>query len=445
MLPDKFTYPFRYTPHPLVVKATDELMHHIESSPELDSLFREGKMLGVLVCSAEDGNLQTVRAFSGLAGGRSIVPGFARPIFDWAQPDGFFRRREAQISNLLNNPCDCPDCRSLSPSRMSAELQDWLFSQYKVRNANGETRTIKDIFAERGLVPPGGTGDCAAPKMLQEAYLKGLKPLAMGEFWYGKSPEKEVREQGRFYPSCAGKCGPLLSYMLQGLEVEPNPLDKEYDGTDRPEILYCDNEIIAVYKPHGMLSVPGRTSANSLLEWLQEQYGEVHSCHRLDMDTSGVMVFARTMDAKVNLEGQFAARKVQKTYRARLVAGGPWNHADRGTIALPLSLDYYDRPRQMVDTESGKPAVTKYEVLKKFPDGEIDVRFTPLTGRSHQIRVHAAHSQGLGRPIKGDKLYGAPDADKLYLVAETLEFTHPATQERMLISVPPPEAEYQDD
>lgn len=437
MLPDKFTYPFRYTPHPSVRDAAADMISEISSNPSLDSLFGEGKMLGVLVCTDNEGRQHTIKAFSGLAGGRSTVPGFAPPIYDWAAPEGYFRKREAQISSLVNNPCDCPDCRGLSPSRMSSELQGWLFAQYKVRNALGEVRTISQIFAERGLVPPGGAGDCAAPKMLQEAYSRGLIPRAMGEFWYGRSPEREVREQGRFYPSCTGKCGPLLSYMLQGLDVEPNPLDKEYDGSDLPGILHMDDAVIVVDKPSGMLSVPGRTKAGSLLEWLQARYGEVYSCHRLDMDTSGVMVYARSMEAKVDIEAQFARREVKKTYRARLVAGGPWNHSDKGTIVLPLSLDYYDRPRQMVDRDNGKPAVTRYEVIRKFPDGEIDIRFTPLTGRSHQIRVHAAHSEGLGRPIKGDKLYGAPDSGRLFLFAESICFRHPATGEMTSFCVKP--------
>ena len=412
--------PFCYTPRPEIIEEAQRLCDMVDSSPELKPLFSEGKMMGVMQLS--DGSF--LHAFSGRAGNRTNIEGFVPPIFDY----------------------DPKEIISTSPEH-SQELQNWLFSNYIVSNALGQSRSIAEIFKDSGLTPPGGTGDCAAPKLLQYAYSHGLKPTAWGEFWYGASPFGEVRRHGSFYPSCTGKCGPLLSWMMNGLEVEPNPLlcDLHWSYPD-PVILFEDGSIIVVDKPSGMLSVPGRTPRRSLQEWLSNYCGcTIFSCHRLDMDTSGVMVFARTMDAKVNLEGQFAARKVQKTYRARLVAGGPWNHADRGTIALPLSLDYYDRPRQMVDTESGKPAVTKYEVLQKFPDGEIDVRFTPLTGRSHQIRVHAAHSQGLGRPIKGDKLYGAPDADKLYLVAETLEFTHPATQERMLISVPPPEAEYQDD
>ena len=252
----------------------------------------------------------------------------------------------------------------------------------------------------------------------------------MGEFWYGASPASEVREQGRFYPSCTGKCGPLLSFMLEGLDVAPNPLDREFTADSEPRILHEDADILVVCKPAGMLSVPGRTRAKSLLDWLRERFGEVHSCHRLDMDTSGVMVFARSLAAKSELERQFAEREVDKTYRARLAAGSkPFDHARKGTVALPLCLDYYDRPRQMVDREHGKLAVTEYEVLEQLPDGEIDIRFTPKTGRTHQLRVHAAHADGLGRPIKGDRLYGSADGGRLWLHAESLRFRHPVTGE----------------
>ena len=425
-----FTYPFRYNPTPEVRRAAEGLIERISADPALDAIFREGKMLGVLVCGAPDGSEVVLNGFSGLAGGRSIVPGFVPPIFDWADPAGHFRRREAEISAAVREGRTDAD-----PAEMSSNLQRWLFEQYRVLNARGERKSVLEIFADRGLVPPGGTGDCAAPKLLQEAFLRGLTPLSMGEFWYGESPRREVREQGRFYPSCAGKCGPLLTYMMQGLDVEPNPLDREYDGPEAPTVLYEDADILVACKPAGMLSVPGRTKADSLLEWLAARYGEVHSCHRLDMDTSGVMVFARTLSSKVELERQFAEREVEKTYRARLAAGGPWHNAPRGTIALPLALDYYDRPRQMVDSDSGKPAVTRYEVLRMLPEGEIDVRFTPLSGRSHQIRVHAAHSLGLGRPIKGDCLYGAPDGGRLMLLAESLRFRHPSSGEEMFFCV----------
>ena len=378
-------------------------------------------MLGVLKVEDEKGREDYLYAFSGTVGGRATLPGFVPPIYDLTAPEGYFRQREAEISAMPAGP---------ERAAASAELQAWIFDQYRVSNARGETLTIREVFARRGLIPPGGTGDCAAPKLLQYAYSHHLTPIAMGEFWYGTSPASEVREQGRFYPSCTGKCGPLLSFMLEGLNVAPNPLDREYTADSEPRILHEDADILVVCKPAGMLSVPGRTRAKSLLDWLRERFGEVHSCHRLDMDTSGVMVFARNLAAKSELERQFAEREVAKTYRARLAASNkPFDHARKGTIALPLCLDYYDRPRQMVDREHGKLAVTEYEVLEQLPDGEIDIRFTPKTGRTHQLRVHAAHADGLGRPIKGDRLYGSADGGRLWLHAESLRFRHPVTGE----------------
>ena len=411
-----FTYPFCYTPSPGVREAAERILsRRIEE-------FEEGKMLGVLIT---DGGC--LYGFSGLAGGRSGLEGFVPPIYDLTDPEGHFKKREAEISAMPDGP---------DKAAASRALQDWIFEQYRVHNALGEEMSVKDIFAIRGLTPPGGTGECAAPKLLEYAYRHGLKPLAMGEFWYGASPASEVREHGRFYPSCTGKCGPLLSWMMQGLDVEPNPLDKEFTATREPEVLYEDDTVILVNKPGGMLSVPGRTRARSLLEWLQDRFGEVHSCHRLDMDTAGLMVFARSLSAKTELERQFAEREVHKTYRARLT-GGPGTSARdlragaRGTIALPLSLDWYDRPRQMIDYDNGRKAITEYEILETLPNGEIEVRFIPRTGRTHQLRVHAAHKNGLGRPIKGDRLYGSPDGDRLWLIAESLEFTHPGTKKKM--------------
>lgn len=399
-------------PHPLVVDAAQSLIRKLDEDVSTGALFSEGKMMGVLI--TDKGPLY---AFSGLAGGKSVVPGFVPPIYDLTQ--GYFKQREAEISAMPAGP---------EKSAASAELQDWIFRQYRVHNALGEVLSVAEIFALRGIVPPGGTGECAAPKLLEFAYRNGLKPIAMGEFWYGRSPQREVREQGRFYPSCTGKCGPLLTWMMQGLDVEPNPLDAVFDTATDPCVLYSDNDIIVVDKPAGMLSVPGRTKMTSLLDWLRERYGEqAESCHRLDMDTSGIMVYARSLPCKAELERQFASREVRKTYRARL-EGGPWNHAMKGTIALPLMLDYYDRPRQMVDDEQGKKAVTEYEVLGILPDGSVDVLFRPLTGRSHQIRVHAAHVRGLGHPVRGDRLYGsARPGERLWLRACGLSFRHPVT------------------
>ena len=411
-MPEKFTYPFCYVPHPLVVDAARSLIQRLDADPALGGLFAEGKMMGVLI--TDNGPLF---AFSGLAGGRSVIDGFVPPVFDLTQ--GYFKQREAVISAMPAGP---------EKSAASADLQDWVFRQYRVHNALGEELSIAEIFAQRGLVPPGGTGDCAAPKLLEFAYRNGLKPIAMGEFWYGRSPQREVREQGRFYPSCTGKCGPLLTWMMKGLDVEPNPLDAALESPEEPKVIYVDDDIIVVDKPSGMLSVPGRTKMPSLLEWLRDRYGNsVESCHRLDMDTSGIMVYARSLPCKSELERQFADREVKKVYRARL-EGGPWNHAMKGTIALPLTLDYYDRPRQMVDDEQGKKAVTEYEVLGILPDGSVDVLFRPLTGRSHQIRVHAAHVRGLGHPVRGDRLYGSgcPN-ERLWLRACGLSFRHPVT------------------
>jgi len=416
--PAQFTYPFRYIPHPEVVKASEELISRISSSESLRGLFSEGKMMGVLLTDKE-----VLYAFSGLAGGKAEVEGFVPPIFDYAAKGSYYRRREAEISAMP--PCE-------EKKRASEELQAYLFDNYRVLNALGECRSIREIFAERGLVPPGGTGDCAAPKLLQYAYIHSLKPLAMGEFWYGESHSSEVREQGRFYPSCTGKCGPLLGFMMQGLDVEPNPLDKDYCGKE-PRIVYEDEYLIVADKPSGMLAVPGRGSARSLLDYLGERYGEVHSCHRLDMDTSGIIVYARDAKTKAAVERQFAAREVVKTYRARLCAGrGAFRHPARGRIELPLRLDYDDRPRQVVDFKCGKSAVTEYEVIERLPNGETEVLFRPLTGRSHQLRVHAAHKLGLSHPIKGDSLYGNPSKENLYLRAESLELTHPVSGERLI-------------
>lgn len=403
MPPQRFTYPFCYVPCPEIVQAAEALIRRIDSDARLSSLFGEGKMMGVLWT---DGGF--LYAFSGLAAGHSHIEGFVPPIYD---------------TEGLAAAVSADDSRRIQAS---------LFDSYRVHDALGDEASIKEIFALRGLVPPGGTGDCAAPKLLEYAYRNSLRPIAMGEFWYGASHGSEVREQGRFYPSCTGKCGPLLTWMMRGLDVDPNPLDEGFSNGAEPEIVYADEDIIVVDKPAGMLSVPGRVKAESLLEWLRGRYDEVHSCHRLDMDTSGLMVFARKLSVKSSMELKFAGHEVRKTYRARLVSGPtPFRLPKKGTIALPLSSDYYDRPRQVVDMENGKLAVTEYEVVEILPDGEIDIRFMPLTGRTHQLRVHSAYHKGLGRPIKGDRLYGSADGGRLFLHAERLEFTHPVTGEKM--------------
>ena len=352
---------------------------------------------------------------------------------------------------------------------MSDELQEWIFRQYIVHNALGEASSILDIFSADGLVPPGGTGDCAAPKLLEHAFRNGLKPLAMGEFWYGTSPDTAVRTHGHFYPSCTSKCGPLLSFMMQGLHIT-----SEQDCHIEPEIVYEDDVLIAVDKPSGMLSVPGLDGKTSVEEWLNERSDSpVHAVHRLDMDTSGLLLFAKTAEAAVDLRRQFEEHRVRKTYRAVLcpsgfpvrpgmtegrpgmtelqpemtggkpgasgvIAGltGNLTPGMTGVIDLPLSPDYDERPRQKADRANGKQAVTKYEVVSILPDGSIEILFHPVTGRTHQLRVHSAHHLGLGSPIKGDRLYGgALDSSRLCLHASRISFIHPLTNQQITLNL----------
>lgn len=326
----------------------------------------------------------------------------------------------------------------------SDNLQKWIFRQYMVHNALGEKKSIWEIFSDKGLVPPGGTGECAAPKLLEHAYRNGLKPVAMGEFWYGKSPDTAVRTHGHFYPSCTSKCGPLLSFMMSGLEGVSLP----HTSIQDQRIIFEDDCMILVDKPSGMPSVPGLDGRTSLLEWLNSHERQssaninavYEAVHRLDMDTSGIMVFAKTPEAAINLRQQFEDHKVRKTYFARLTPapeGRDLEPGDKGTIELPLSPDHDERPRQKVDMIHGKTAVTGYEVAAVNEDGTTDILFHPVTGRTHQLRVHSAHMLGLGRPILGDMLYGGADnawaegngCMRLNLHALSISFAHPATGE----------------
>ena len=313
---------------------------------------------------------------------------------------------------------------------MSEDLQQWLFEQYVVLNARGESKTIGRIFAEeRGAVPPAATGECAAPKMLQYAYKHGLYPLAMGEFWWGDSPEGEIRRHGNFYPACHNRCRPLLGFMLQGLDVEPNKL--EQSSLLQTRIIYEDDWLVAVDKPAGLLSNPGKGVADSALAQLQKIYGEtadIQPVHRLDMQTSGVLLFAKDKQTQASMMQLFERRQVKKRYVA-VVEGAP--AAEQGTISLPLRLNPDDRPRQIVDFKHGRKALTHYKVLGGNGK-QTFVEFYLETGRTHQLRVHAAHPSGLNCPIVGDNLYGSP-ADRLYLHAERIEFTHPANGEKIAI------------
>lgn len=313
----------------------------------------------------------------------------------------------------------------------SADLQRRLFAQFRLLNYRGEIKDLCEIFADTvQRIPPAGAGECAAPKLLQYAYLHGWKPIAMAEFWWGASPQTEIRRQGNFYPSCTGKCGPILNHMLQGLDVEPNPLAQNKQREEALHIIYEDDAIIVIDKPAGMLSVPGKgqvESVHSLMMARSPQAEGPMSVHRLDMDTSGLLLLAKTKEAHLHLQAQFERRLIRKRYIALLDG---LVSMDSGRINLPLSPDWHDRPRQIVDQQSGKMAVTDYQVLERRADGRTLIAFYPLTGRTHQLRVHAAHPLGLHCPIVGDALYGKR-ADRLYLHAEMLEFTHPLTGELM--------------
>ena len=408
------------------------------------------------------------------------------------------RRRKAmeQAESILNTQ-HSTFLKSLQRKRkqMSDELQRWLFSAYRMLNAKGEERDLIDIFREyTHAMPPAGAGDCCAPKLLQYAYLHHLRPVCMAEFWWGESPASEIRHHLHYYPACRSKCLPILTHMLKGLDVAPNPLAQKRHSAE-PRVLYADEYIMVVDKPAGMLSVPGKAesvrsefsdSANISVEeyfanlqlptnsqFTTEQFtiGEadnsklkiqnskfLKAAHRLDMDTSGLLVLARTEQAYVELQRQFASRETVKRYEA-VLSGVPTQNSKLKTqnssaqpsgcleaISLPLIADINDRPRQRVDMEHGKPALTLYNIVevravdantavayttKKVDKGRTLIHLYPKTGRTHQLRVHCAHPLGLACPILGDPLYGIERADRMYLHAAELTFRHPVTGETM--------------
>ncbi len=310
---------------------------------------------------------------------------------------------------------------------MSDKLQYWLFSQYEMLNLKGEKKDLISIFKETPQgVPPAGAGDCCAPKLLQHAFISGFKPILMAEFWWGESPKTEIRHHLKFYPACRGKCLPILRHMLQGLDLEESY--KENFPIQYPiQIVYEDDWLMVVNKPVGINTVKGKDGKPSLEELLGElKKTKVYVPHRLDMDTSGLIVIAKDLSVYKSLQKAFALRQVKKRYIALL--DGKIEKEEKGSIDLPLWSDPLDRPYQKVNP-LGKRAITNYEVLSF--DGDLTrIALYPLTGRTHQLRIHAAHKDGLGVPIKGDRLYGK-EQNRLYLHAETIEFLHPITSKEM--------------
>ena len=357
--------------------------------------------------------------------------------FEKAELKRIRQRYEAQLRDLadeMGNFQHRIDDLKARRKAMSEALQERIFRLFVVSNARGERRDLVEVFKPLSTLPPAGAGECCAPRLLNYAYNNGLTPLCMAEFWWGASPVGEVRHHGHFYPACRSKCKPILDFMLQGLDVEENPLGQQMDDKALDEV-YDDQWITVLNKPSGMLSVPGKLLEDSLLTRYQAAHPEAHGpivVHRLDQETSGLIIFAKDKDTHKALQQQFENHEIRKRYVALL--DGIVSQ-DEGTINLPIRPDVDDRPRQRVDHERGKSAVTRYHVLER--NGDVTrIAFEPLTGRTHQLRVHASHHQGLNAPIVGDRLYGKASG-RLFLHAESISFKHPMTGIELNLSCPP--------
>ena len=551
-IPERMNNPLDYEPHPLCIAACKKLQAYLAERKDWREEIDKGKMFGVLIVEKNDKEIGYLAAYSGQIGGRSDWKGFVPAVFDYLQPDGYFKTHEAKITelnqriaHLINNPeiketerilnklhkvqehklnlhkmqiteakakRDArrqeaslhPDTKGLTPEEEQAmikesqflkaelrrfkklisqktpleemydnyqkglqeikqlrksdsdELQKWLFSQFKMLNDKGESKDLLEIFKEYNqMVPPAGSGECCEPKLLQYAFEHGLKPLQMAMFWWGESPKEEIRHHLHFYPACNGKCKPILHWMLPADVFEQASADAYI--YNKVEILYEDQELAVIHKPEGMLSVPGKDAQQpSIYSWARKQFPEATGpliVHRLDMATSGLMIIAKTEFAYHRLQEQFTSHQVQKRYVA-IVCCKDKDMAQRikdaaKMISLPLMPDYLDRPRQIVNHERGKEAITEYEVLgseerrvksEEFNSAAnhevqssnlkvqcIRLALYPKTGRTHQLRVHCAHREGLDAPILGDPLYGNVKADRLYLHAEAITFKHPLT------------------
>lgn len=538
-LPEKFTFPFYYEPHPLALIAAKELQEHLLTQTDWTHNFGSddnkqdnaiGKMFGVLVVKDQSGTLGYLSAFSGKLAESNQHPGFVPPLFDMLNEGSFFltgmdilNQINDQIEQLERAPALEQARQALAQTQDEATekvegfraqmkaakkarkvnrenaritmeakefvafnetlrqeslqhqfyfkdlvkhwtervaqaqeqhdhyqseidklkeerknrsnaLQQLLFAEYRFLNQAGETRSLQDIFKHTALKkPPAGAGECAAPKLLQYAFEHQLQPVTMAEFWWGQSPKSEVRKHGNFYPACRGKCEPILGHMLAGMALDDNPMLSNRNQVQDIPVVYEDEHLLLINKPPEFLSVPGRHVQDSIQWRMKQKYPEATGpmvAHRLDMSTSGLMIIAKTMEVYKFLQRHFMKRTVSKRYEALLdgiVA------EDEGTIDLPLRLDIDDRPRQMVCYEHGKAARTHWKVIDR-KDGKTRVHFFPITGRTHQLRVHAAHTLGLNAPIIGDDLYGQIGT-RLHLHAAAITFKHPVTKEMVSFEV----------
>ncbi len=538
-LPDLFTYPFYYEPHPIAIQAATELQRYLQGHEGQINQYglglrdkpTNGKMFGVLVVKNVKGELGYLSAYSGEIYERDAHEIFVPPVYDKFQKAGYFltkseglnelnrtiekleaseeyievKSRLQQIKAKNNRKLQLErdlklkrrdkrrserkklkyqleasafdkllsdqnqesindkffireyaiyleseaeslqlsfdklqgEIDSLKTERksMSVALQDWLFAQYVFLDADGAEKDVRDIFNEWKIeIPPSGAGDCAAPKLLHFAYRNKLKPLALAEFWWGASPSSKVRRHGYYYPACRSKCEPILGHMLRGLEVAPNPMLINPAIGKEIKVVYEDEFMAVINKPPEFLSVPGKSIKDSVDARMKARYPDATGpliVHRLDMSTSGIMLIAKTKDVHQNLQEQFVKRQVKKTYVALLdgIVKG-----EKGSVDLPLRVDLDNRPFQLVCYEHGKQALTNWEVIERRGDKTL-IRFFPITGRTHQLRVHAAHQVGLNTPIVGDDLYGKK-GERLCLHAASIAFKHPASGESVSYSVP---------
>lgn len=539
-LPERFTFPFHYQPHPLSIRAAEELQNYIQQQTEWTHDFglegnKEGlgKMFGVLVVQNIMGELGYLAAFSGKLAGSNHWSKFVPPVFDMLQEDGFYRIGEEEL-NVLNRQIEALESnqefielkkkwqsettlaqeqiiqlkqeikiakaernikreeaeknlysadfetlqailnkesadsyyrlKDLSRTwkhrletleqqiaiqqskinelkgkrkKKSAILQQMLFDNYSFSNQKGENKSLCDIFPiSDNQIPPSGAGECAAPKLLQYAFKHQLTPIAMAEFWWGQSPSSEIRKHRQYYPACKSKCEPILSHMLSATLTDDNPLLTNPAIGKTLDIVYEDAFLVVVNKPAEFLSVPGKQIDDSVYSRMRDKYPDATGpliVHRLDMSTSGLLLIAKSKEVHENLQSQFIKRRVKKRYTALLDG---FVEADEGLIDLPIRVDLDNRPRQLVCYEHGKNARTQWHVVERLKR-YTRVYFYPITGRTHQLRVHASHPKGLNTPIVGDDLYGNK-ADRLYLHAEALEFTHPISQQTLTIEVKAP-------
>ena len=546
-IPERMNNPLDYQPHPLCIAVCKELQAYLAEREDWKEEIDKGKMFGVLIvenAQPEPGvsEIGYLAAYSGQIGGRSDWDDFVPAVFDYLQPDGYFKTHEAEISDInqrikqLEGNEHIKEAKSLiqqlqekrkqtiaayqekmkeakakrdarrktgnlTPEEeaemvkesqfMKAELrrlkkslsekttleteyevfqadilrlkqlrkslsdtlQQWLFSQFRMQNHEGEIKDLQEIFRDAALrdypqatlatsriaalkmVPPAGSGECCEPKLLQYAYLHGYKPLQMAMFWWGESPKEEIRHHLQFYPACNGKCKPILHWMLPDRVFDSKIAEKQ-----ALETLYEDDQLAVIHKPSGLLSVPGRDSSQpSVYSIMRKKYPAASSpliVHRLDMATSGLMIIAKTDFAYHRLQNEFLHHRVQKKYIAIIgckdqeACDKIWDSSiasGKQKISLPLMPDYLDRPRQIVNHEQGKEAITEYEVLDRIDATHLRLALYPKTGRTHQLRVHCAHHEGLNAPILGDPLYGNEKASRLHLHAEEITFEHPLT------------------